>query len=260
MANTHVSEPKISPDCAIADSFVAAIENTKVRNRPFSHFYLNACFPPNIYTKMISYLPDDEFYRQLLHKDALRPDGSSTRSLFELTTENCMRLPQPQRDFWLDVSKAMHSPAVKQAIFHKLRKDLAVRYNISEDAVGEIEAYPEPRLFRDVAGYKILPHPDTSDKIVTAQFYLPSDRSQRQLGTSIYRLQKGMKMRSWLKHLGFPKPEKFKRVKTFDFLPNSGYAFAVSKNSWHGRDLVPDNLGTRNSLMLIYFREPGLAY
>jgi hypothetical protein len=41
-----------------------------------------------------------------------------------------------------------------------------------------------------------------------------------------------------------------------EFLPNSGYAFPVSRHSWHGREEVPDALGERHSILLFYFRDP----
>jgi hypothetical protein len=75
------------------------------------------------------------------------------------------------------------------------------------------------RLLRDFAGYRISPHPDSSKKACTVQFYLPSDDSQSDLGTSFYsRNADG----SFVEEHKLP------------FLPNTGYGFKVSDNSWHG--------------------------
>ena len=75
------------------------------------------------------------------------------------------------------------------------------------------------------------------------QFYLARDLSQIDLGTALYRLR----LWKW-KNLVSPTSvlEKFKQ---FDFRPNSGYAFAVGRTSWHGREEVPEASGVRNSLM-----------
>lgn len=37
------------------------------------------------------------------------------------------------------------------------------------------------------------------------------------------------------------------------FLPNSGYAFPASKNSWHGVDVIPHGAPIRNSLMMVWY-------
>ncbi len=95
-----------------------------------------------------------------------------------------------------------------------------------------------PRLVRDLCGYKIRIHPDISQKAITVQFYLPPDDSQRHLGTSFYSRETG---------------KGFTKVKQMSFLPNTGYAFAVGDNSWHGVDQVSGGDGIRNSLMIIYY-------
>ena len=46
------------------------------------------------------------------------------------------------------------------------------------------------------------------------------------------------------------------RVKRLDFLPNTGYAFAVTERSWHGVEPVRETGASRNSLMLIYYCRP----
>ena len=111
-------------------------------------------------------------------------------------------------------------------------------------------SYCKPSLFRDLEGYEIPPHPDGRAKIVTMQLYLPHDRSQLALGTSLYQRRLTMSgLYSWR--------GRFRKVKQFAFQPNSGYAFAVSnslaKKSWHGRESLPQGCGVRNSLLNIYF-------
>jgi hypothetical protein len=57
---------------------------------------------------------------------------------------------------------------------------------------------------------------------------------------------------------------RFQKVKQFPFLPNSGYAFAVSnslsRKSWHGRESIPPGSGVRNSLLNIFFATPNRIY
>jgi hypothetical protein len=48
----------------------------------------------------------------------------------------------------------------------------------------------------------------------------------------------------------------FKRVKQFEFLPNSRYAFAVGHHSWHGCERVPKDAGARHSILLFDYKDP----
>jgi len=243
----------------IVNYLSSSIKSCNSLNNPFSHAYFKNCFPDNIYKNIISNLPDPELYSPIHHRDALRKDGTSTRGYFGLSDENCSLLPSEQRDFWFSISEALRSPIIKQAIFSKLRRDLVKRFHPIENDVDRIEAYPNVGLFRDEKGYKILPHPDTLEKIVTVQFYFPVDLSQSNLGTSIYK-RKTRVQGYFEKLISFPSKGKFLKIKTFDFLPNTGYCFAVSDKSWHGRDIIGAESCVRNTLMLIYTTKPNLGY
>jgi hypothetical protein len=43
------------------------------------------------------------------------------------------------------------------------------------------------------------------------------------------------------------------------FAPNTGYAFAVGKNTWHSADTVGPEVTTRDSILLTYFVDAGLV-
>ena len=48
--------------------------------------------------------------------------------------------------------------------------------------------YPQPVLYADFDGYAIKPHPDTRRKVLTIMIYMPEDESQRELGTTVYKI------------------------------------------------------------------------
>jgi hypothetical protein len=107
-------------------------------------------------------------------------------------------------------------------------------------------------LTRDLDGYYISPHTDTDSKIVTVQFYLAEDDSQRGLGTTLYRQQKRFALRR-----RFWKPRMtIQAVSTLPFAANSGYAFAVTRESFHGVETVTPGHFGRNSLFLVYYVDP----
>ena len=240
----------------IIDSIVACVEKSKPETEPFEHFRLQEIFPADVYSVMVSSFPAREAYHNLRHKDANLPDGTSTRKMFQFYDERIATLPSDQASTWSVIRDALCDVQVRNAIFSKLRRPIEARIgHVSEevrlngDNAENVEAYPRPALYRDELGYKITPQPDSPLKIVTVQFYLPADQSQRQLGTSLYR------RKTWAERLFSPLGSPFQQVKQFDFLPNSGYGFAVTDNSFHGREQISAADGLRHSILLFYLRE-----
>ena len=73
----------------------------------------------------------------------------------------------------------------------RLREKLDEGFRIRSRRSGEewpVPMHPRPVLYTDLNGYAIKPHPDTRRKVLTMQIYLPSDDSQRELGTAIYKI------------------------------------------------------------------------
>jgi hypothetical protein len=104
--------------------------------------------------------------------------------------------------------------------------------------ISEIPTFPAPQLLKDSYGYKISPHADTEQKAITTQWYLPSGNSQSHLGTRVHnRLPNGQ----------------FEEVRALKFVPNSGYAFAVTSDSWHSVAPMTEADGIRDSLMMFYY-------
>ncbi|HUO54182.1 MAG TPA: hypothetical protein VMU18_05560, partial [Rhodoblastus sp.] len=100
------------------------------------------------------------------------------------------------------------------------------------------------------------PHPDTRRKVMTMLIYMPEDDSQKDLGTTLYRLSP--------KGLFSCKNFFLTEDKTLPFLPNSGCAFVVIhptydflRTSWHGRDSIKlANEKPRFSILNTYYAQP----
>jgi hypothetical protein len=234
-------------EAEIVAHMVAAVDAAEAHDYPFSHFYVRELFPADFYAEILANLPDPKVYDPLNLKAWSRPNGESTRDRFFLSKDSLEKLPAGQKSFWRSVTAILTSPQLKSAVFRKLRKDIALRFDTREEEVETIPAYPRCTLMRDTEGYRIKPHTDGLEKIVTMQMYLPPDDSQRHIGTVLYEEDTSFVAKLTRKS--------FKRYKQFDFLPNSGYAFAVNnrrdKRSWHGVDTL-GNVGTRNTIMNLY--------
>lgn len=235
-------------EAEVVAHMVDAVEAAEASDYPFSHFYVRDLFPSDFYAEILARLPEPKVYDPLNLKAWSRPNGESTRDRFFLSKEGLEKLPDEEsRAFWRSMTAILTAPAIKSAVFRKLKKDIALRFSVPEEAAEGIAAHPRCTLMRDTEGYRIKPHTDGLEKIVTMQMYLPPDESQRHVGTVLYEEDASFIAKMTRKS--------FKKFRQFDFLPNSGYAFAVNnskaKKSWHGVETIGD-VGTRNTIMNLY--------
>jgi hypothetical protein len=228
---------------------VQIVKAATAENDPFPHFIAHKIFPDDIYREMLALLPEGSLYEAFSYEKH-STDGASNRGRLKLTEESLCRLDAYQRSLWLGVRDALGSPEFKTAVFNKLSTGLALRFGVSGVKAASVPGFPLPELFRETAGYKIKPHPDTRRKVVTMQIALAADTSQQKLGTEFYRRSLNPL------HL-FREPCGFEVVKQVPFLPNVAYAFAVinglSLKSWHGRTTLRGETGVRNTILNIWY-------
>jgi hypothetical protein len=74
------------------------------------------------------------------------------------------------------------------------------------------------------------------------QLYLPQDDTTSDIGTIFHERHADGRM---------------ERITQMQFIPNSGYAFAVGDASWHSADPVRADVVTRDSILLTYFVDSG---
>ena len=221
---------------SIEQQLVAAVERAELRQKPFDHIYMEETLDPDTYRELLSGMPARRSFHYLKHRDALRKDGTSTRLRLYLYPELVRRLPKEQRRLWLPVASALCSPALEQAFKRKFRSALEERFGKPAEQIG---VYPIPILVRDQPGYRISIHADKDTKAITVQFYLPSDETQRGIGTIFHEAQNG------------PGAD---RTTQMQFLPSSGYAFPVSlTKSWHSAASTTEADGERVSMMVTYY-------
>jgi hypothetical protein len=227
----------------LRDELIATLDAAQLERDPFCHIYMEGMFPPAVYAALLRHLPPKELYTPLNLRKWVRADGTSTRDQFYMTPENLAKLSPESAALWSALVRAVTDGGLKRTIFSKLAPDLADRFGVPTQQVPDIECVYDVSLVRDTEDYRIKPHPDGLNKIVTFQFYLPEDENQLDLGTSLFVRHRRL--------LG----SSFEEVKRFPFKPNSAYAFAVSDSktctSWHGRERLTGFTGVRNTLMVL---------
>ena len=224
----------------IAGHVASAIRSTNVDAVPFQHLELQGVFPPDFYREMLENLPETRQYGELQHADARLPNGRSARRKLELRAPRLRHLPARQREIWTAVSCALLSEEVRAAYCEKFATALDARFQGPHRA---IKLHPAAMLLRDLGGYKISIHTDSPRKAITTQYYLPKSDSQTNLGTTFHSKMDGG----------------FQEVRRMDFAPNTGYAFPVTADSWHGVGQMRDSDGERNTIMLIYYIDQGIV-
>ena len=237
-----VRRSKKSSPASVEQQLVAAVDRARLRKKPFDHIYMQGVLDPQTYKALLTAMPDRRFYHDLMHRDAVREDGTSTRLRMYLYPELLKRLPEDQKRAWLPIAEALCSPALEQAFKRKFRGALEERFGKPAEKIG---VYPVPILLRDQPGYRIGIHSDVKKKAITVQFYLPRDEKQRDLGTIFHESSSG------------PGAEKTTQMA---FMPASGYAFPVSlTKSWHSAATATDRDGERVSMMVTYYVADSLA-
>jgi hypothetical protein len=225
-----------SPVPTVEQQLIRAVQRAELRTNPFDHIYMEGVLEPGSYEALTGAIPDRRFYHELMHQDAVRNDGSSTRLRMYLYPELLRDLPEEQKDVWLPVAEALCSPELELAFKRKFRRALEERFGKAAEKIG---VYPIPILLRDQPGYRIGIHSDVKKKAITVQFYLPNDGSQRHIGTIFHESNSG------------PGAE---RTTQMPFMPASGYAFPVSlTKSWHSAATSSAEDGERVSMMVTYY-------
>jgi hypothetical protein len=236
---------------AALKSATSAILNAQSFEKPYPLILFRDFFPSDFYARLLQRFPDVERFAGL--------NGDGTRREYALYDERSDPGSEEARATWGIVRRVLSSPEVASALRTKLDAGFRIRAKGSREA-WPIPMFPRPVLYTDLDGYAIKPHADTRRKVLTMQIYLPSDDSQRDLGTAIYKVSP-MGVFAW-KSYGLVKD------KTVPFLPNSGYAFVVIhpaysllKSSWHGREAISVPVEKpRLSILNTYYREPaGIA-
>lgn len=223
---------------SLAQEIVKVIDETPLQQEPCDHVQLWGLFPEDVFTGMLDHLPEPRFYVDM---KSIMDDGKCPRARIIMLPPIIAGLPREQREFWSGVVGALRSPLVATAFKRKFAETLSARFGCPAT---EVRMYPYIMLLRDLAGYRISVHKDSRSKVISTQFYLPSDDERAYLGTSFFKREEAS-----IDTL----------VKTIPFVRNSGYAFPVADNSWHGVARLAEYESPRNSLMLIYYATPHLA-
>jgi hypothetical protein len=216
-------------------------------DRPYPHLTFEKFFADDVYRRLTTHWPELDRYVDL--------NGARTRKQFTLYDRTADAGDPERTELWRTVCDALSARPIEAALRERLHRGFEIRARGSDED-WPIPMFPQPVLYADFDGYAIKPHPDTRRKVLTMLIYMPDDDSQRELGTTVYKISP-MSVLAW-KTYGLVKD------KTFPFLPNTGCAFVVISPahsllhaSWHGRAAISvDNAKPRMTILNAYYAKP----
>ena len=151
----------------------------KVFEKPYPHLIFENFFPDSLYRRLIGHWPDLDRYVDL--------NGARTRKQYTLWDRRVEAGDSERTALWRTVSDAVSAEPILDALRERLTRGFEIRAKGSGEG-WPVPMYPQPVLYADFDGYAIKPHPDTRRKVLTMMIYMPEDESQRELGTTVYKI------------------------------------------------------------------------
>ena len=222
------------------------ITNAPIREYPYPHILVHEVFPPAFYRELRANLPEESALKTLGALGRVEGTDYAARLAMSLTPQTVATLPAAQRAFWEGVGDWILGGGFMQIMIAKFALYLQRRLG----DLGKVAFSDEVLIVRDRSAYSLGPHTDARHKVLSFLFYLPPDESMAHLGTSIY-LPNDPRFRcEGGPHHDF---DKFRRMHTMPYLPNTLFAFMKTSNSFHGVEPIREQ-AIRRDLMLYDIR------
>ncbi len=207
---------------------VNKIAAAPVQETPTPYFYIENVFPEEFYKYLICELPPEEAYTPIDAAGLTSGDAYAERSIFQFNNQSLEKLSGQERPFWSLIAQALHSVDFLNVNMQKFAPWLP-EFRRPLDALPPM--FPEALLMKDRAGYKLGPHTDSVDRVLSLLFYLPRDLSLVNEGTALYVPNDKSFTCAGGPHHGF---DGFTEVTRIPFKPNSLVGFVASDTSFHG--------------------------
>jgi len=220
--------------------------NAPIREFPYPHFYIRDVFPDEFYRQMLAHLPATADLSPIEEKRPVK--GYKERFVYCFDDESLAGLPAEKSAFWRQFRDTWQRGAFGNLLVSKFQSLIDQRLKGNPN----IEFYDELMLVHDIQNYTLGPHTDSPKKLITVVFYLPADDRHASMGTCIYLPRDGSFSCPGGPHY---KHERFVRVKSMPYVPNSVFCFFKTDNPFHGVEKL-DEEGYGRWLLLydIYMR------
>ena len=217
------------------------IANAPLREHPYPHILVHDVFEPDLYRRMMANLLPPALMRPIKDDRPVGKTYSDDRYVYTLSQDRIGALPPPYAEFWDAFTRWLLDTPFAVTLFNKFGPHIHRRFADRKPGF-----YNEALLVDDRVRYVLGPHTDTPSKVITLLFYLPADNAHEHLGTSIYAPRDPSFRCPGGPHYSF---DRFDRVVTMPYRPNTLFAFFKSDNSFHGVEPVRDRDYRRHLLL-----------
>lgn len=222
------------------ESLIYKIRNASTRPYPFGHIYLNEVLTQSLYNELLDNLPHEDEMQPI--EDVRPVKGYKERFVMSINSEINNLISEEKANFWFEFASILRDGQFAHALLDCFKPDIDQRFHENK----KLELYDEILLVNDRTNYSLGPHTDSPRKVITVLFYLPTDHSNPDYGTSLYRPKEQSFTCKGGPHHKF---DRFNLVHTMSYLPNSMFAFAKSDRSFHGVEKLSEE-GVNRWLML----------
>lgn len=228
------------------------LANCAVRRYPFPHICVHDVFPADFFAEIQRNLPRNEHYKALVETG--RVGGGYSKARLSLFPEDLAErgMPGSQVEFWRSLFETFGDREFTTVMYNKFEGEIRTQVKRLVGPNGEAKLKSEIFLMRDLETYSLGPHTDSPRKLLSALFYLPTDRAHPELGTSLYVPKDRDFTCEGGPHHDFAK---FDLVQTLPYAPNTLVAFPKTLNCFHGVEPVKAESGKRDLILFdIKFR------
>ena len=222
------------------------VSATPVTTDPYPYVVIDNIFPEDYYQKILTLFPHADQMIPLGDTGRVTPGSYEQRLVTLFTEEHFSKLNPEQQAFWRDMASWMYSETFLSSIVEKFKPWCSNLLSKKSDAKRSIDIRSDALIVNDQTRYEIGPHTDAPHRLISFLFYLPSDDTQKHLGTSIYTHQDPTFTCPGGPHYKF---EYFNKQKTVEFLPNRLMMFVRTGKSFHGVEEVKDENVSRRLLI-----------
>jgi hypothetical protein len=219
----------VSDPTELALSLLYRLRLLPIRTYPFDHFYGQGCFEPMVSECIQEYWPAADLFTAISETKRVSPGSYPQRHLISVSelTKN-LSINTKEKAFWGNFASAVLGDSFLTGVLDWLWPHIKT----ARDLPKKISIHSECVLTEDHQGYRLTPHTDAPNRLVTILFYVPAITSES-MGTSLYVRKEHV--------VKIPKPsashwarENFNKVYTAPFVRDACLGFVVGAESFHG--------------------------
>ena len=228
---------------AVEEYVIYQISNAQIQDYPYPHFYVENVFPADFYARLRANWPDSSALTSLAETGRVSKGAYPDRFVLPFTPSDIEKLSEDRRAFWSEFGSWFMAHRFLQTAINKFGRYAQQRFG---NDLKHCRFEADSLLVRDRTNYSIGPHTDATHRLLSMLFYCPDNDSMKHLGTSIY-----VPLDPDFRCVGgkhYPH-NRFQKVWTVDYKPNSLFSFFKTNNSFHGVDPIRDQEVQRDILL-----------